>query len=140
MPNAPHNVCAERSLPELLRLRVVNVTMPVALHHTATMKTLILDHAPIVVRLAVLLPLGPAQEHDPARLARRIRLWESGRSSLQRFLATTGPYFPLLSETYRSQSRAKSGIRGANPRRRVSVQRNLRPIQHHQQHVRWFHR
>ena len=28
MPNAPHNVCAERSLPELLRLRVVNVTMP----------------------------------------------------------------------------------------------------------------
>ncbi len=30
MPNAPHNVCAERSLPELLRLRVVNVTMPVS--------------------------------------------------------------------------------------------------------------
>ena len=28
MPNVPRNVCAERSLPELLRLSVVNVTMP----------------------------------------------------------------------------------------------------------------
>jgi hypothetical protein len=26
--SVPHNVCAERSLPELLRLSVVNVTMP----------------------------------------------------------------------------------------------------------------
>ena len=32
VPNVPHNVCAERSLPELLRLSVVNVTMPASLY------------------------------------------------------------------------------------------------------------
>jgi hypothetical protein len=35
----------------------------VALHHTAITETLILDDAPIAVRLAVFLPLGLAQEH-----------------------------------------------------------------------------
>jgi hypothetical protein len=36
----------------------------VTLHDTATHDTLVLDDAPILVRLAVFLPLGLSQKHD----------------------------------------------------------------------------
>jgi hypothetical protein len=47
------------------------------------------DHVPVVVRLAVLLSLGASQKHDAANLSASRRAWESGRSSLQPFLAET---------------------------------------------------
>jgi hypothetical protein len=40
-----------------------------------------------VVRLAVLLPLGASQKHDATNLSAPRHAWESGRSSLQPFLA-----------------------------------------------------
>jgi hypothetical protein len=57
------------------------------LHHTAVIETLVLDHVPVVVRLSVLLSLGASQKHDAANLSASCRVWESGRSSLQPFLA-----------------------------------------------------
>jgi hypothetical protein len=42
----------------------------VALHHSAALEALVLDDAPIAVRLAVLLSPGLPQKHDPANLAR----------------------------------------------------------------------
>jgi hypothetical protein len=39
------------------------------LHDAAARDTLVLDHTPIVVRLAVLFALGLPQKHDPANLA-----------------------------------------------------------------------
>ena len=48
----------------------------VALHHAATSNTLVLDHAPIVVRLAVFLARDLSQEHDATNLAVRICTWE----------------------------------------------------------------
>lgn len=59
------------------------------LHHAALVEALVLDAVPVMVRLAVFLSLGAAQEHDAANLRAPSRLWESGRSSLQRFLAKT---------------------------------------------------
>jgi hypothetical protein len=52
-------------------------------------ETLVLDHVPVVVRLAVLLSLGASQKRDGANLSAPCRAWESGRSSLQPFLAQT---------------------------------------------------
>jgi hypothetical protein len=49
----------------------------------------VLHHVPVVVCLAVLLSLGPSQKHDAANLSAPRRAWESGRSSLQPFLAET---------------------------------------------------
>jgi hypothetical protein len=57
------------------------------LHHPAIVKTLVLDHVPVAARLAVLLSLGASQKHDAATLSASCRAWESGRSSLQPFLA-----------------------------------------------------
>src|SRR5271155_460031 len=59
------------------------------LHHPAAIETLVLDHVPVAVRLAVLLSLGASQKHDAANLPASRRPWESGRSSLQTFLAET---------------------------------------------------
>src|ERR1700674_678171 len=59
------------------------------LHHPAAIETLVLDHVPVVVRLAVLLSLGASQKHDAANLSASRPAWESGRSSLQTFLAET---------------------------------------------------
>jgi hypothetical protein len=59
----------------------------VALHHPTALQALVLNDAPIGVRLAILLSSGLAQEHDPASLAKRISPGEQGRSSLQRFSA-----------------------------------------------------
>ena len=59
------------------------------LHHSSAVETLVLDHVPVVVRLAVLLSLGASQKHDAANLSASRRAWESGRSSLQTFLAET---------------------------------------------------
>jgi hypothetical protein len=70
------------------RLRGVDLAeiqhMP--LHHPAAIETLVLDHVPVAVRLAVLLSLGASQKHDAANLSASPRHWESGRSSLQTFL------------------------------------------------------
>jgi SAM domain (Sterile alpha motif) len=49
-------------------------------------KALVLDHVPVVVRLAVLLSLGASQKHDATNLCETNQAWESGRSSLQPFL------------------------------------------------------
>jgi len=67
-------------------------TQNVALHHAAAFDTLVLDDASVTVRLAILLSPGLPQKHDPANLARRIRRWESGRSSLPPFLAVAARY------------------------------------------------
>src|SRR6266478_8114962 len=73
------------------RLRGVDLAeiqhMP--LHHAAAIETLVLDHVPVVVRLAVLLSLCASQKHDATNLCAINRAWESGRSSLQPFLAET---------------------------------------------------
>ena len=60
------------------RLRGVDLAQiqHVALHHAATCNTLVLDDAPIVVRLAVFLARGLSQKHDHANLAVRICAWE----------------------------------------------------------------
>ena len=57
---APHRSLRGIDLPQ-----VQNVT----LHDTATCDALVLDHAPIVVRLAVLLARGLSQKHDPTNLS-----------------------------------------------------------------------
>src|SRR6202043_3947243 len=59
------------------------------LHHPAIIETLVLDHVPVAVRFAVLLSLGASQKHDATNLCAISRTWESGRSSLQPFLAKT---------------------------------------------------
>src|SRR5450631_2097112 len=73
------------------RLRGVDLAeiqhMP--LHHSSAIETLVLHHVPVVVRLAVLLSLGAAQNHDAANLSAPRPAWESGRSSLQPFLVET---------------------------------------------------
>jgi len=61
----------------------------VPLHHAAVVEALVLHHIPVVVRLAVLPSLGASQKHDAANLSASCRAWESGRSSLQPFLAKT---------------------------------------------------
>jgi hypothetical protein len=70
------------------RLRGVDLAeiQHMSLHHSAAVETLVLDHVPVVVRLAVLLSLGASQKHDAANLSAPCRAWESGRSSLQPFL------------------------------------------------------
>ena len=50
---------------ELISPKYKNVT----LHNSATGNSLVLDHAPIVVRLAVFLAWGLSQKHDPTNLA-----------------------------------------------------------------------
>lgn len=71
------------------RLRGVDFTqiqhMP--LHYPAAIETLVLDHVPVAVRLAVFLSLGAAQKHDATNLRASRQAWESGRSSLQPFSA-----------------------------------------------------
>jgi hypothetical protein len=60
------------------RLRGVDLAQVqnMALHHAAASNTLVLDHAPIVVRLTVLLARGLSQKHDPTNLVVGIRRWE----------------------------------------------------------------
>jgi hypothetical protein len=67
------------------RLRRVDLTQIQhrALHHTATVETLVLDDAPVAVRLAVLLSPGLPQKHDIANLANGTCLRGQARSSLQ---------------------------------------------------------
>jgi len=64
---APH-----RSLRGIDLSQVQNVT----LHHAAASNTLVLDHAPIVVRLAVFLAWRLSQKHDRTNLVMGIRAWE----------------------------------------------------------------
>src|SRR5580700_8218182 len=57
---------------EELISQVQNVT----LHDSATCNSLVLDHTPTVVRLAVFLAWGLSQKHDPTNLAVGICAWE----------------------------------------------------------------
>jgi hypothetical protein len=61
-----------RSLRRIDLPQVQNVT----LHDAATCNTLVLDHAPIVVRLTVFLARGLSQKHDRTNLAVGICAWE----------------------------------------------------------------
>src|SRR5271157_1238114 len=56
------------------------------LHHSAAIETLVLDDAPIEVRLAVLPPFGSSKEHNDVDSITKTIPWESGRSSLQAVL------------------------------------------------------
>src|SRR3981189_1269578 len=69
------------------RLRGVDLTEiePMPLPYGSAIETLVLDHVPVVVRLAVLLSRGASQKHDATNLSAPCRAWESGRSSLQLF-------------------------------------------------------
>ena len=93
----------------------------VALHHPAALQALVLDDAPIAVRLAILLSPGLPQKHDPASLAKRISPRERGRSSLQPFSAVVARYSRGIPYTYQTASGPKPGFSGSNPRRRASV-------------------
>src|ERR1700722_16016026 len=86
----------------------------VTLHNAAACDTLVLDDAPILVRLAVFLPSGLPQKHA-ANLATRICCWKQGRSSLQPISAVAAQYLPYISKTYRSPSARKWRSRQANP-------------------------
>jgi hypothetical protein len=66
----------------------------VALHDAPARDTLVLDDAPIIVRLAVFLALGLPQKHDEANLDTRICCREQGRSSLQPISAVVAQYLP----------------------------------------------
>ena len=57
---APHRSLRGIDLPQ-----IQNVT----LHDAAACNSLVLDHTPIVVRLAVLPSRGLSQKHDPTNLA-----------------------------------------------------------------------
>ena len=57
---------------ELISPKYKNVT----LHDSAAGDALVLDHTPIVVRLAVFLAWGLSQKHDPTNLAVEICAWE----------------------------------------------------------------
>jgi hypothetical protein len=70
------------------------------LRHPAALQALVLDVAPIAVRLAILLSPGLPQEHDPANLARRIQQAEWGRSSLQPFLTEVVQYSHGITNAY----------------------------------------
>src|ERR1700722_17261298 len=90
-------------------------------HHRAALEALVLDDAPIAVRLAVLLSPGLPQKHDPANLARRIQRAEWGRSSLQPFSAEVVQYSHGITDTYRTDTGPKSDFPGANPRSRANA-------------------
>jgi choline dehydrogenase-like flavoprotein len=92
----------------------------VALYDTPACHTLVLDNAPIVVRLAVLLSLGLPQKHDPANLAVGIRCWEQGRSSLQPFSVIIAKDLAPISNAYPTPNSQKRPFRGSNLRRRAS--------------------
>ena len=104
------------------RLRGVDLAQVqnVALYDTPACHALVLDNAPIVVRLAVLLSLGLPQKHDPANLAEGIRCWEQGRSSLQPFSVIIAKDLAPISNAYPTPNRQKWPFRESNPRRRVS--------------------
>ena len=70
----------------------------VELHHSAVLEALVLDDAPIAVRLTILPSPDLPQKHDPATLARRIRRWEPGRSSRQPFSMAVAQNIPRLPE------------------------------------------
>src|ERR1700735_1809561 len=72
----------------------------VALHNAAGPEAMVLDDAPIAVRLAILLPPGLPQKHDAENLAKGIRGGEQGRSSLQRFSTILAQYSRDIPDTY----------------------------------------
>src|SRR5450631_520141 len=81
------------------------------LHHPVAIETFVLDDVPVVVRLAVLLSLGASQKHDAANLSASRPAWESGRSSLQPFLAETEDPTLCKSDTYPSKKSQNPSFR-----------------------------
>src|ERR1700739_2509322 len=86
----------------------------VALHHPAALEALVLDDAPVVVRLATLLSPGLPPKHHRASLAKRIRPGERGRSSLQPFSAMAIQYSRGIPCAYRTASGPKTSFSGSN--------------------------
>src|SRR6266852_4150302 len=84
------------------------------LHHPAIIETLVLNDVPVVVRLAVLPSLGASQKHDAANLSAPCSAWESGRSSLQPFLAENQHLARCKSITWPSK-------KSQNPRFRARI-------------------
>ena len=78
-----------RSLRGIDLAQIQNVT----LHDAATCDTLVLDDAPIVVRLAVFLALGLPQKHDAESSRANLHVG-MGRSSLQPISAVFAEILP----------------------------------------------
>ena len=86
------------------RLRGIDLAQiqDVPLYHPAMIETLVLDDAPVVVRLADFLSLAAPQKHDGPSLSTRLQPCESGRSSLEPFLAISAK--PLVTNSMRQQN------------------------------------
>src|SRR5208283_5497632 len=84
------------------------------LHHSAAIETLVLDDAPIEVRLAVLPPFGSSKEYNDVDSITKTIPWESGRFSLQAFFTC---------ESAKSGARLSRWVDGR--RRRLPVERRM---------------
>src|SRR5208337_376200 len=89
------------------------------LHHSAAIETLVLDDAPIEVRLAVLPPFGSSKEHNDVDSITKTIPWESGRSSLQAFLTILPVAHTFQIKYLRTKKIVKPAFPPANPRSRA---------------------
>src|SRR5271166_678304 len=89
------------------------------LHHSAAIETLVLDDAPIEVRLAVLPPFGSSKEHNDVDSITKTIPWESGRSSLQAFLTILWIAHTFQIKYLRTKKIVKPAFPPANPRSRA---------------------
>jgi len=89
------------------------------LHHSAAIETLVLDDAPIEVRLAVLPPFGSSKEYNDVDSITKTIPWESGRSSLQAFLTILPVAHTFQIKYLRTKKIQKPAFPPANPRSRA---------------------
>src|SRR5271169_363554 len=89
------------------------------LHHSAAIETLVLDDAPIEVRLAVLPPFGSSKEHNDVDSITKTIPWESGRSSLQAVLTILWIAHTFQIKYLRTKKIVKPASPPANPRSRA---------------------
>ncbi|HKN26570.1 MAG TPA: site-specific integrase, partial [Roseiarcus sp.] len=82
-------------------------------------ETLVLDDAPIEVRLAVLPPFGSSKEHNDVDSITKTIPWESGRSSLQVFLTILPVAHTFQTKYLRTKKIVKPAFPPANPRSRA---------------------
>src|SRR5271157_866809 len=90
------------------------------LHHSAAIETLVLDDAPIEVRLAVLPPFGSSKEHNDVDSITKTIPWESGRFSLQAVLTILWIAHTFQINYLQTKKLVKPAFPPANPRSRVS--------------------
>src|SRR5271167_325232 len=95
------------------------------LHHSAAIETLVLDDAPIEVRLAVLPSFGSSKEHNDVDSITKTISWESGRSSLQAFFTILPVAHTFQIKYLRTKKIAKPAFPPANPRSRVKGLKSL---------------